>query len=267
VPLRRDGGSGLWEFWVAASGARPRPPLAEDRWDLRPEDGIVLVLVPGGRAQLSDRGVERAREVTLEPFFLAKYELTQAQYERVTGWSPSYYTPGMRLPERYDGSRQVFTALNPVETVSWTDGERFARRVGLRLPSVDEWEFAARAGSPSCYGFESLEGVENVADQSALMAELFGKAPWDDGFPVTAPVGTFEPNPFGFFDMHGNVSEWTSESGVEDWTGRRNANVRYFRGGSYYLPVEYASACFPQQDDVAARNCTRGVRLACSIER
>lgn len=267
VPLRRDGGSGLWEFWVAASGERPRPPLAEDRWDLRPQDGIVLVLVPGGRAQLSTPDGEGRREVQVEPFFLSKHELTQAQYERLTGLRPSFFSPGMRLPEAYDGERQVFSPLNPVECVSWHDAAAFARRLDLRLPTTEEWEYSARAGSESCYGFESLEGVENVADRSAHMAQLFGQATWDDGYPVTAPVGSFEPNPFGFFDLHGNVSEWTAESAVVDWTGRRNANVRRFRGGSYYLPVEYASACFPQQDDAAARNFTRGLRVARDLER
>lgn len=267
VPLRRDRGSGLWEFWVAASGERPPPPLAEDRWELRPQDGIVLVLVPGGRAQLSNRNGEGRREVELAPYFLSKYELTQAQYERLTGLRPSFFTPGLDLPEPYESGRQVFTPLNPVECVSWNDVESFARRLDLRLPCIEEWEYAARAGSETCWGFESLEGVENIADRSALMAELFGKAPWDDGFAVTAPVGSFEPNAFGFFDLHGNVSEWTSESGIEDWTGRRNANVRCLRGGSYYLPVEYASACFPQQDDAAARNNTRGVRLARDLVR
>ena len=172
----------------------------------------------------------------------------------------------MALPEGFDSARQEFTALNPVECVSWEDVDRFARRVGLRLPSVDEWERAARAGSATCFGFEGLEGVENIADQSAIMVGHFARAAWNDGFAVTAPVGTFEPNPFGFFDVHGNVSEWTSETGVEDWTGRRNANVRFLRGGSYYLGVEYASACFPQQDDAAARNNTRGARLARSLD-
>jgi serine/threonine protein kinase/formylglycine-generating enzyme required for sulfatase activity len=267
VPLRRDGGSGLWEFWAAASGERPLAPLAEDRWELQPQDGIVLVLVPGARASLSTPDGEGRRAVGIAPFFLSKYELTQAQYERLTGLRPSFFTPGTRLPESYASARQTFTAQNPVECVSWHDATAFTGRLGLRLPTTEEWEYASRAGSESCYGFESLEGVENVADQSALMAELFGKAPWDDGFAVTAPVGSFEPNPFGFFDLHGNVSEWMADTDIVDWTGRRNANVRRLRGGSYYLPVEYASACFPQQDDAAARNNTRGLRPARDLVR
>ena len=266
VPLRRDGGSGLWEFWVAASGARPRPPLAEDRWDLRPEDGIVLVLVPGGEQELGYEAGRNLRVAELEPFFLAKYEVTQAQYERLTGQRPSFFTPGMSLPEVYDSARHEFTALHPVESVSWNEVDAFARRLGLRMPSVDEWEFAARAGSPTCYAFESLEGVENIADQSAVMAPHVTRAAWDDGFVVSAPVGSFEPNPFGLFDVHGNVSEWVSDTGLSDWTGRERPETRFFRGGCYYFGIEPSSACYPHRDDAASRNNTRGARLARSIE-
>jgi sulfatase modifying factor 1 len=207
------------------------------------------------------------RDVELAPHFVSKYELTQAQYERLTGLRPSFFTPGTELPQDYRNSRQVFGPLNPVECVSWNEFESFARRLGLRLPTVDEFEYDARAGSASCFGFESLEQVENIADASAHIAALLGRAAWDDGFPFSAPVGTFEPNAFGLFDMHGNVCEWTADVGVVDWTGRKNANVRYVRGGSYYLPEFYSSACFPHNDDAAARNNTRGGRMARDLER
>src|SRR6185436_2563815 len=100
VPLRADPRSHLWEFWHVASGARPELDPATDRWRILPETGIVFVLVPGGTfpmgAQDSDPKLPNydpdhradtipVRELTLQPFFLSKYEMTRAQWQRFSG--------------------------------------------------------------------------------------------------------------------------------------------------------------------------------------
>src|SRR5262249_21527163 len=108
--------------------------------------------------------------------------------------------------------------LHPVENVSWTQCDAFVRRVGLRLPTEDQWEYACRAGTQTTYWCgdepESLEGNENVADRSFASASGVAFLPvarWKDGWANHAPVGSFAPNPFGIYDTLGNVAEWCQD--------------------------------------------------------
>jgi sulfatase modifying factor 1 len=124
----------------------------------------------------------------------------------------------------FPGFRQ--TPDHPVLLVSWRDAEAFCRwlsdREGrvYRLPTEAEWEHAARGGADTAYWSgdlpESLKGVANVADASLRdeVPAVHYAVPWRDGHPFTAPVGSFAPNPFGLYDVHGNVWEWT-----RDWYG------------------------------------------------
>jgi sulfatase modifying factor 1 len=133
---------------------------------------------------------------------------------------------------------------HPVICVSYNDALHFCRWLSFkenrkyRLPTEAEWEYCCKAGTTSryCNGDpkESMKDVGNCGDQSLtkkwiwnLDSGPFKKGqplppyaePWDDGFPFTAPVGSFKPNPFGIYDMHGNVGEWCSDWYTETYYG------------------------------------------------
>ena len=168
--------------------------------------GMEFVLIPAGTFTMgSDTGEtdERpAHQVKISrPFYLGKYEVTQEQWQAVMGTNPSLFQGD---PKR------------PVEQVAWQDAQEFIRRLNAkenvkiyRLPTEAEWEYAARAGTTTTYSFGN--------DVSQL--RQYG---WyaDNAAKQTHPVGQLQPNPWGLYDMHGNVWEW-----VLDWSGRYPAGA------------------------------------------
>ncbi len=257
LPLGRDPDSGLFEFAELATGTPPRRG-ADGRLVLSEESGVVFVLLPGGEFRMGAQSADASlpnydpqatadegpvHSVALAPFFLSKYELTQGQWQRFTGRQPSKQPAGTRMEGRW------LSARSPVERVSWLEAGRELARLGWALATEAQWEYAARAGteSPWWTGEEagSLEGTCNLADRYAR-AHL---APWsvfsdelDDGYVVQAPVGSFEPNPFGLADMQGNVYEWCRDDfglytlPVAAGDGQRlggSVATRSVRGGGY----------------------------------
>ncbi len=293
VPLWQDGASGLWEFWHVLSGEKPERDEETGRIDYRPESGIVLVLVPGGffemgspEKELGRSPDERLHEVVVEPFFLAKFEVTQGQWTRVTGENPAYYPSGI------ERAGVVASEIHPVESVTWTECDHFARRIGLLLPSEEQWEYVARAGTRTAYCWgdspDRSEGRENFADQSvaAITAARVATqpAPWNDGYPFHAPVGSFPANPLGLFDLHGNIGEWTcgrydryyefTEAEREDMFAAevippawRLLRSRVVRGGNYFYGPGFARSALRQPVDPSNANFMSGARLARKLER
>ena len=162
--------------------------------------------------------------VTLGAFFLSKYEMTQGQWERFTGTNPSNHAPGSSLGGKTTDLR------HPVETVSWEDSQREVRRLGLRLPTEAQWEYAARAGTFTPWSMgsdpERLQTAANLADQFCKQnggRKLAYHEPWNDGYTVHAPVGSFQANAFGLHDMHGNVWEWCEDVHEKDFYGTAGA--------------------------------------------
>lgn len=162
--------------------------------------GMEFVLIPAGKIPPKRIGKNAFEEdmfttfVISKPFYIGKYEVTQAQWKAVMGSNPSTFS---------DPSR-------PIETISWNDAQEFIRRLNAkeghkryRLPTEMEWEFAARGGTNTRYFFGERE--------SAL-----GQYAWfsDNSGDKTHPVGQKKPNQFGLYDIYGNVGEW-----VQDWHG------------------------------------------------
>lgn len=159
-----------------------------------------MVDISGGCFQMgSDSGDPNEKpvhKICLSSFKIGKYEVSQKNFQSVMGYNPS----------------QFVNAELPVDSVSWLDARNYCEKIGLRLPTEAEWEFAARGGKTTEYywGDTGKETVENFCDSAC---ELNKRDPsFTDGFRNTAPVGSFKPNPYGLYDMAGNLSEW-----VQDW--------------------------------------------------
>lgn len=154
------------------------------------------------------------------PFYLGKYEVTQAQWQAVMGKNPSYFTG--------DDTR-------PVEQVSWEDVQQFIGKLNAkegvalyRLPTEAEWEYAARAGTTTAYSFG--EDPKQLPDYAWYDRNLVG---------TTHPVGQRQPNPWGLYDLYGNVWEWVQDwygdyaaATVTDPPGPSSGSARVVRGGS-----------------------------------
>ena len=159
-----------------------------------------LVAIPGGcfqmGSQLGDPDEQPVHKVCLSPFKMGKYEVRQKFFQTVMGYNPSTYV-GADLP---------------VETVSWEGARDYCKELGLRLPTEAEWEYAARGGTQEEYYWgQSMTGKEaNFCDNTCVLNTRDPNL--TDGFKNSAPVGSFPPNPFGLYDISGNVSEW-----VQDW--------------------------------------------------
>jgi sulfatase modifying factor 1 len=187
-------------------------PASEDRWE-------------GGRED-PQHEVRIARR-----FALGRYDVTRAQFSRFvdeTGyaangcavWTGQAWRLDPALDWRNPGYLQ--THDDPVVCVAWADARAYvvwlARRTGraYRLPSEAEWEYAARAGTTGAryWGEHAEDGCAhaNLGDASLKSTLGFdGLAACDDGYAFTAPVGRFQPNAFGLYDMLGNAWEWTED--------------------------------------------------------
>jgi formylglycine-generating enzyme required for sulfatase activity len=275
LPLRRDPASKLWEFAHLQSG---KPAEIDERDEARryritEETGIVLVLIPGGQAVIGaqnsdpsapnfeDRRLPRTEspvhELTLNPYFLSKYEMTQGQWRRVMGDNPSAF--------RADNPRVwhiYFNATHPVENLPWGDADRAVRRLGLALPTEVQWEYGARAGTTTSWWSGADPGllprVANRVDKSANRAggqydEARKDGATDDGIPAHGSVDVLAPNPFGLHNVHGNVWEWCRDrygwygDPTEPGTGERlsyQVDVHVARGGSFSNNPGHARSAF-----------------------
>ena len=232
--------------------------------------GAVWLVARGVRAgDPVERLVADVVPIPGRDYRMGKYEVTQAQWEAVMGENPSYFKG----------------ADHPVECVSWYDCQAFleklnahpaARASGLvfRLPTVEEWEFACRAGSTNDYcrladGTEITEAtlgrvawyVENAATRPRWLSRFLAFAErlvdrvhevdWSETV-THKPVGRKEPNAWGLHDMHGNVWEWT-ETAVGEY--------RVGRGGGWLNSAVYCGSSRRSRGSPSARNDFLGFRL------
>ena len=214
---------------------------------------------------------EPDHEVTLtEPFRLGIYPVTQAEYERVMKTNPSRLTDDER---------------RPVILVSWFDAVEFCNRlseqerlppyydvegqkvtvvngVGYRLPTEAEWEYACRAGSEQLYCFGD--------DESQLHQYAWYNKNADG---TTHPVGEKQPNAWGLYDMHGNVTEWCWDcysklpsSPAENPVGPSQGSNRMSRGGCHYDTAGRCTAAYRLELVPEIRDRGVGFRVATAIQ-
>jgi formylglycine-generating enzyme required for sulfatase activity len=289
VPLQHNPASQLEEFWIHLSGDAPQ--VAEPDTGvlaLTEKSAIVLVLIPGGEYEVGDPREEDPellrvnvdevlRVVPLDAYFIAKHEVSQAQWSRIMGSNPAVFSAGHRLTDQVSPEYEDYeiTGLHPVENVNWLDCAGFVQRLGLRLPADDEWEVACRGGERTAWSWGShysdLDGNENVADRSAESLgfahqhSAFGEVKWDDGFPLHAPIDRFPPNGFGLCSMQGNVAEWCADAWTDDVFVTDPPSRRLFRGGSFYFPPDLAVAWRRQRDNQRSVLPYRGLRVGRSV--
>jgi formylglycine-generating enzyme required for sulfatase activity len=228
--------------------------------DFNPPSGMVLI--PAGSFTMGSPASEAGRisaevqhTVTLtKGFYMGKYPVTQGQYLAVVGSNPSYFKTN-----DWNGNPISPDLNRPVETVSWNDAtnycalltqsDRVAGRIpfnwAYRLPTEAEREYACRAGTTTAFHFGSAihGGMANFYDYYEYDAAIgviyvVPSVPW---LHRTTTVGSYAPNAFGLYDMHGNVWEWCQDwygsypsGAVVDPTGPASGSNRVLRGGGWF---------------------------------
>lgn len=209
----------------------------------RVEPGTFQMGSPKSEAGRADD--ERLHEVEItKPYLLGIHPVTQAQYRQVMGASPSQYA-------RTGNDRLRVAALNtdafPVENVSWEDATDFCRVVSLRpeikdrgwfadLPTEAEWEYACRAGTSTAFHF----GNALSSQQANINGDTpYGGAPKGPTLGRPATVGSYPPNAWGFFDMHGSILQFCKDAYDPDYhdVKKRDRSDRVARGGFFFHPA------------------------------
>jgi serine/threonine protein kinase/formylglycine-generating enzyme required for sulfatase activity len=278
LPIGEDPESHLWEFAHLQTG-EPAERGADGKLIAKESMGLVFVLIPERNAWVGAQSTDpsgrnfdprtNANEfpphaIHLSPYFISKYEMTQQQWESLTGSNPSFHGRANYAPNCNEGSRP-WNGLHPVENISWIEATVRLAQLDLGLPTEDQWELACRAGTDGPFWSgdkESLAGVANVAD--AFAKAVNGRSSgafesWSDGNALHAEVGSYRPNAFGLHDVHGNVWEWCSNA-LPPPTAGASASLRVSRGGSYYDEAWSARAAYRFITTSDFRDNRHGVR-------
>jgi formylglycine-generating enzyme required for sulfatase activity len=203
-----------------------------------------LVPIQAGKLAVKGRELRVAK-----PLFFGAYEVTQAQYQEVVGANPSKFSDNPN---------------NPVENVVYDEAVAFCQKLSsqpkekragrsYRLPKADEWEYACRAGAKTKYNFgdvlpyqfAAFNGIEpDGSEKGPQLMRPF-------------PVGSFAPNEWGLYDMHGNVWEWCQD--------RTKDGARVQCGGSWRNSANDCRASLRAPFAPSTRADTIGLRVVCEI--
>jgi formylglycine-generating enzyme required for sulfatase activity len=245
-------------------------------------NGVILEMaaIPGGtfimgspKEEENSMDSERPQhEVTIEPFFMGKYQVTQEQW-RFVAQLPQVNRDLEQDPSRFKGDNR------PVEQVSWEDAVEFCDRLSqytgrtYRLPSEAEWEYACRAGTTTPFHF----GETITTD----LANYDGNSTYGNGVKgvyrkETTEVGSFGvANNFGLYDMHGNVWEWCQDNWHSNYEGaptdgnawldnEESSDRKLLRGGSWFYNPDYCRSAYRSSSNLGHYNNDIGFRVVCS---
>ncbi|MFM7876152.1 MAG: SUMF1/EgtB/PvdO family nonheme iron enzyme [Microcystis panniformis] len=263
-------------------------------------NGITLemVAIPGGTFTMGteDEEIERLvkkfnregfrwerpqHKVTVPPFFMGKYPITQAQWRAIASRTDLKVKQDLDLnlnPAYFKDSPD--SDRRPVEQVNWYDAIEFCARLSkltgreYRLPSEAEWEYACRAGTTTPFYFgETITG--ELANYDA--SKTYTDEPKGEYRKQTTPVGQFPPNAFGLYDMHGNVWEWCADTWHDNydgaptdgsaWIENGDDNRSPLRGGSWGNHPSFCRSAYRNDDDRRDSIIINGFRVVCGAGR
>jgi formylglycine-generating enzyme required for sulfatase activity len=257
---------------------------------------------------LSDEAPAHKVRIT-QPFYMGATEVTVGQFRRFVqqsgyvpesiadgtggyGYNPQYDASKSQRGDAFEGRDVRYswqnpgfaqTDAHPVVNVTWHDAQALAAWLSqqegrsYRIPTEAQWEYAARAGTPTRYhcgdDLHCLLTVANTFDEAAkpFWPQFAANAlSGNDGNAFTAPVASFAPNAFGLYDMHGNAWEWTQDwygedyyahSPVDDPQGPAEGGVYVRRGGSWHTWSLYARSSYRNWNTPQTRYTLVGIRL------
>ena len=265
------------------------------------ENSIGMKLVPikageflmGSKNEFGRWAHEHQHKVRLSgPFHIGAFEVTQGEYAKVMGSNPSHFSAAGAGKEKV---KELDAGKLPVDSVSWEEAVEFCRKLSelpaekeagrvYRLPTEAQWEYACRAGTstPFHYGEQLSSKMANFDGNTPYLKRedvIKGVDPATIAGPYlkrTVPVGSYEPNAWGLYDMHGNVWEWCSDwfspvyyrkSPEADPQGPEKGNRKASRGGGwYYFAAGCRSASRYEREQGRKRN-TEGFRVVCTLRK
>ncbi len=212
--------------------------------------------------ELPSEGPQHPARIT-RPFYLGTYLVTQQEYQRLTGDNPSQFSAAGIYKDRVAGQD---TRRFPVENISWDQAVEFCKKLAevptekvagrkYGLPTEAQWEYACRAGNPGRFSFSPAGAAATAeADEQKLLdyAWFARNSGGNSGYAIH-PVGGKRPNPWGLYDVYGNVCEWCRDyhgpgpyagSAADDPAGPFDGDARLLRGGAFqFSPGGCRSAC------------------------
>lgn len=276
--------SSLTELAGLAVRLEGNSPQILEHWveDLGNGVRLEMIVLPGGTFLMGQTEAERQailqrfgeqdynsyfaaeqpqHPVTLPSFGIGKCVVTQAQYQAILGENPAQFKGKDR----------------PIEQVSWHDAVRFCTQLSqqtgrsYRLPSEAEWEYACRGGRSTPFGYGETIGVD--------LANYNGHYPYGSGAKgiyrkQTTAVQSFPPNPFGLYDLHGNVWEWCADRWHENYHGAPTegsawitgeSDYRLLRGGSWDSNPWYCRSAYRDKAVPHYKGNDLGFRVVCPI--
>ena len=257
--------------------------------DLSGGGTLEMVTIAGGTFMMGSPNHELERQdsegsqhsVKVPPFCMGKFAVTQAQWQAVVALAKVKIELNPD-PAYFKGAKR------PVERVSWHEAVEFCDRLSqktgkqYRLPSEAEWEYACRAGTqtPFHFGETISTDLANYRGQDGKIGDTtysgsYGKGVKGAYREQTTDVGSFSPNAFGLYDMHGNVWEWCLDHWHQNyqgaptngtaWVTDGNSDTRLWRGGSWnYFPGYFRSAS-RLYDAPGFQNVDLGFRVVCGL--
>jgi sulfatase modifying factor 1 len=254
-----------------STAKRPGLPI-----ELTSTIGMKLLLIPVGEFQMGSpvgnadgSPNEKMHRVKItKPFYLGSTEVTQGEWKAVMGTEPwrggSYVQEGLDYPATYVSWDDTMEFCRKLTEIEWT-ANRLAVKASFTLPTEAQWEYSCRAGTATAFSFSGFS-----SDLS--MYAWYDKNAWDVDEKYAHRVGQKQENPWGLYDMHGNVFEWCSdwydndydyygESPVNDPPGSTVGSSRVLRGGSWDYPAKGCRSANRRWDLPSSRNYFLGFRV------